>query len=774
MKNYKILKRSGAKVAYDPEKIRESIELATKGLNVNPLELETYANLQIRNGITTAEIQKSLINSAVSLANITEDGGYDFSKLDWRFAAARLLLQDVFKEASETRKHAWDEFGYNNYYKFVKKAVSNGLYDKKIIQDYTKAEIEEMGKEINLDYDYGYDYAAMNLLSRRYLIKQNGKLFELPQEMYATVSLLLAAPEKPEERLKYAKKFYHRLASRKISLATPILLNLRKPDGNLSSCFIGAMDDSLTNIDWNEDALAQISKNGGGVGINVSRLRANGSWIKGHKGASGGVIPWVKKINDIAIAVNQLGSRAGAITVALDVWHYDMLDFLEIQTEAGDPRQKAFDIFPQFVSNDVFMERAKRKNKQWTLFCPFEVKEKLGHDLAVLHGEEFRAAYEECEASEELELKQHVKANELFKKMLKVVIEAGLPYVFFKDQTNKVNPNKHAGMIGNANLCVESFSNFKPSKVGEKKISKDLSKITHTAEAGEYHVCNLVSQNLAILEELDDIKENTEMSVRILDNTIELTAPPIPEAARHNSIYRIIGVGAMGLADYFAKKNIIYDKKGHIEADKLFEFIGFHAVKTSHELGKERGSYPMFEGSEWSKGIAFGKDIEFFKDRDCTGYITNEQWIELLKVLPEAMRNGGLLAIAPNTSTALMMGATASILPIYKKFFMDKASSGTVPVVPPAFGESTLWSYKESKNIHPKDVIKLVSNIQSWTDQGISMELLINLNRDTPWTAKELKDLYFQAWESGCKTVYYVRSISKKENAEEACESCAS
>lgn len=196
MKNYQVIKRSGAKVSYDTEKIRERIELATEGLSVNPLELETFANLQIRNGITTNEIQKSLINSAVSLSNITEEGSFDFTKLDWRYVAARLLLQDVFKEASVTRNHAFDEFGYNNYYKFVKKAVSNGLYDKTILQEYSKAELCEFEKEIDIEYDHGYDYAAMNLMSRRYLIKQGGQIFELPQEMYATISLLLATPEK--------------------------------------------------------------------------------------------------------------------------------------------------------------------------------------------------------------------------------------------------------------------------------------------------------------------------------------------------------------------------------------------------------------------------------------------------------------------------------------------------------------------------------------------------------------------------------------------------
>lgn len=776
MKKFKIVKRSGAKVSYDPEKIKERINLATEGLNVNQLELESFANFVSRDGISTKEIQQSLINSAVALSDIVdgEKGGYDFSKLDWRFVAARLLLQDIFKECSITKRQTYDDFGYNaqNFLKFVKKAVSNHLYDSRIIEEYNDDEILEIGNELCIDYDLQYDYAAVNLLSKRYLLKQNGSLIELPQEMYGVIALFLALPEKKENRIKWAKDFYHALGSRKISLATPLLMNLRIPNGNLSSCFTNVMDDSLTNINWVEDNIAQISKNGGGVGTNISKIRASGSWIRGHKGAAGGVLPWVKKINDIAIAVNQLGSRKGAVTVSLDVWHYDILDFLDVQKETGDPRTKSFDVFPQLVVNDVFMSRALTKGRKWTMFCPWEVKEKLGYDLTDLYGKEFEDAYNECEKSDLLILKHTIDANELMKHFLKTAVETGLPYVFFKDTVNKVNPNKHKGSIYTGNLCMESFSTTKPSYVQERVLLEDNETVIQKAISGETHVCNLVSQNLAVIDDMESLSHNTNLSVRILDNAIELSAPPVPEAKKHNNDYRIIGVGALGLADWFVKNKLTY-KKGAKEAGYLFEFIGYHLVKSSHELSKERGSYPNFEGSEWSKGVVFGKDKEWFETREDYKYIDKDKWLKLIEEVKKGIRNGGLGAIAPNTSTSLMMGATASVLPIFKKFFIDSAKNGNIPIVPPFFNQETMWLYQENRVIDQRDVINVTSEIQSWTDQGISMELLVDFNREKPYNAKEIRDLYKHAWKKGCKTVYYFRSVSKKENAAEACESCA-
>lgn len=255
--------------------------------------------------------------------------------------------------------------------------------------------------------------------------------------MYMTIALMLAKNEPRDKRLRLAKRFYDLIAGKKLSLATPILINLRRPNGNLSSCFITAMDDNLDSIMYTANQVAQISKRAGGVGVNLSRIRAQGSWIKKVFGASGGAVSWIKILNDIAVAVNQEGKRAGAITVALDVWHLDIYDFLELKTENGDLRRKAFDIFPQVVIPDLFMERVKY-DQEWLLVDPYEVERKFGFKLYELWGEEFEKAYLQVEnESDKLRLKKKVKAKELLKEILKTQVATGLPYIFFKDKPSK-------------------------------------------------------------------------------------------------------------------------------------------------------------------------------------------------------------------------------------------------------------------------------------------------------------------------------------------------
>jgi ribonucleoside-diphosphate reductase alpha chain len=528
------------------------------------------------------------------------------------------------------------------------------------------------------------------------------------------------------------------------------------------------MDDSLDSIYYTLDQLGQISKNGGGVGVNISRVRSHGAKIKHIKGASGGVLPWIKLINDTAVAVNQLGSRAGAITVALDVWHKDIEDFLDLQTENGDQRRKSYDVFPQLVVPDLFMRRVEN-NENWTLFDPHEIREKYGVELAELYGEEFEKFYEKVEKDDSLELKKVVKAKDIFKQYLRVIVETGMPYMCYKDTVNKTNPNKHVGFIGNSNLCTESFSNFSPSKIEPKRLSEDKSKIVQNIEAGYIHTCNLVSLNLALLDSDDVLEDMSRLAVRILDNTIDVSTPPIPESERHNDDYRILGIGALGFADYLAKKGISYGNAGD-EADKLFEKVAYFTIDESANLGKERGNYKYFKGSDWEKGIFFGRDGKWYDENSTMP----AKWKELReKVKKNGMRNGGLLAIAPNTSSSLLVGSSASVLPIYKKFYIDKASSGVVPIAPPFMDKETFWTYVESQNLDQRKVIEVISKIQKWIDQGISMELLLNI-RDFDIRAKDIYQMYFEAWKKGCKTVYYVRSITKTaESKKEECVSCA-
>ena len=608
-----------------------------------------------------------------------------------------------------------------------------------------------------------YDYAGANMFVNRYLLKYKGNIYELPQEVFMCIAMLLAINE--EDRVLVAKRFYNALSLKKISLATPILANLRIPKGNLSSCFITAMDDNIESIFYNIDTIAKISKSGGGVGLNVSRIRAKDSMVNGYYNASGGVVPWIKIVNDTAVAVNQQGRRAGAVTVALDSWHLDIELFLELQTENGDQRGKAYDIYPQVVLSDLFMKRVEN-NLEWTLVDPYEMRIKYGVELCELYGEKFEEIYKALEKDTSLKLKKVIKARELFKEIMKVQIETGMPYIFFKDRANLMNHNNHKGMIGNGNLCMESFSNFSPSKNFTEKVIEENG--VRTAKLGEVHTCNLVSLNLAEIarEELESI---VDTAVRMLDNTIDLTKTPIMESDKHNIAYRTIGVGTMGLADYLAREFMIYDESLN-DIDELFEEIALYSIKSSALLAKNRGQYPMFKGSMWDRGVFFQKNKDWYMKN--SKYAT--KWNEVFELVAKyGMRNGELTAIAPNTSTSLLMGATASVNPTFSRFYIEKNQKGAVPRVV-KYLKDRAWFYPEFKNVNPQIYVEIMSRIGKWTTQGVSMELIFDLNKNI--RAKDIYNTLTSAWKNGCKSVYYIRTIQKNTNImneKEECESCS-
>ncbi|MDJ0690754.1 MAG: LAGLIDADG family homing endonuclease [Xenococcaceae cyanobacterium MO_188.B32] len=431
-----VIKRNGSFAPLDITRIRSVVDWACFGKKVNSIALEARLTTRLRQGVTTREIQDNLINCALELCSPTEP--------EWRDVAGRLHIWSLWKDTIVSRG-----YGYGDYSKTVERKLDIGLYDSSI-KIYSTAELTEAGSWINPDWDKDYDYAGAVLLTKRYLLKD-----ELPQEAYLTCALLLASVEPPSTRLATARKFYQAIAQRKISLATPILANLRVPHGSLSSCFITAMDDNLESIFETITDTARISKNGGGVGVNVSLIRATGSWVMGKENASGGIVPWIKLLNDTAIAVNQGGRRAGAVTVGVDVWHLDVPEFLEMQTENGDRRRKAYDVFPQLVIVDEFMRRVVAK-EEWILVDPYEVRIKLGIELAELWGEKFEFAYREIEAEigNKITLYKKVNARELFKEIMRSQVETGMPYLAFKDTINRANPNKHEGYIPGVNLCV--------------------------------------------------------------------------------------------------------------------------------------------------------------------------------------------------------------------------------------------------------------------------------------------------------------------------------
>ena len=728
---------------------RSEIIKIYEGLEIDLQSFENYLDSIYSQGISSEKIQDILINYAVSMTS--------FEESDWTYLAGKLLMRKTQEGVFKNRG-----FSYGNFYETIKKMVELGVYDSRL-KEYGEEEIRELEKEIDISRDMIYDYAGANMFVNRYLLKYSGKIFELPQEVFMCIAMLLAINE--ENRVLVAKNFYNALSLKKISLATPILANLRVPNGNLSSCFITAMDDNIESIFYNIDTIAKISKNGGGAGLNISRIRAKNSMVNGYHNASGGVIPWIKIINDTAVAVNQQGRRAGAVTVALDSWHLDIESFLELQTENGDQRGKAYDIYPQVVVSDLFMERVE-KNLEWTLLDPYEIRMKYGVELCELYGEEFEKKYLEIEKDRDIILKKIVKARELFKEIMKTQIETGMPYIFFKDRANMMNHNSHVGMIGNGNLCMESFSNFSPSR--DFKESIDENHGVRKVNLGEVHTCNLVSLNLAEIER-EELEKNVNIAVRILDNTIDLTKTPIKESDKHNRNYRAIGVGTMGLADYLAREYMIYEDS-ILEIDELFEEIALYSLKSSALLAKERGSYPMFKGSQWDRGVFFQKDEKWYLEN--SKY--SQKWKEVFELVREnGIRNGELTAVAPNTSTSLLMGSTASVNPTFSRFYIEKNQKGAVPRVVKYLKDRS-WFYPEFKNVDPQTYVKLMGRIGKWTTQGVSMELIFDLNKNI--RAKDIYDTLMTAWKEGCKSVYYIRTIQKSTNImneKEECESCS-
>ncbi|MCX6799842.1 MAG: ATP cone domain-containing protein, partial [Candidatus Falkowbacteria bacterium] len=399
------------------------------------------------NEVSTVQLLKNLRKSALDLVTV--------KNINWQLMAGRLYSVELYKAAMRTRglkqNEIYTPLAWKNHFDNY---IAKKLYSTKMRETYTDAEIIEAGSWINTDRDFEYGYSTLLAFYKRYLLNPNKIIHELPQEMYLAVSLFLAMPELPNDRLRVARAIYEATSTQKLSLATPTLLNARTNFHQLSSCFKMNVEDDLRSIFHSVENMAQISKFGGGVGVYLGHIRSKGGSIRGVKNTSGGIVPWARVINDTACAVNQLGSRMGAISITLDIWHKDIHDFLDLQTETGDMRSKAFDIFPAISVPDIFMERAEA-GLDWTLFDPQEVEKLFGKRLEDHFCDEFKKFYLQCENDPRLELKKTVNARDVLKKVLKTTVETGMPYFFFRDTVNKTNPNKHAGNIYTTQLCTE-------------------------------------------------------------------------------------------------------------------------------------------------------------------------------------------------------------------------------------------------------------------------------------------------------------------------------
>ncbi|WP_315066032.1 ribonucleoside-diphosphate reductase subunit alpha [uncultured Clostridium sp.] len=760
----KIKKRNGNYESLKVEKTKKMVKLACEGIEgCDSIELELDSRIQFRDGMSTKEIQRILIQTAIEkvIQSNNADNGNTIKKtnINWQYVAARLLSYDLYKEAKINRNY--NHFGYGDYYELVKKLVDINLYGSYLVENYSEDEIKELGSYIKPKRDELFNYEGLKLLNDRYLVKGfDGEIFELPQERFMTIAMHLAIPE-GDKKVFYAKKFYDILSELKVTVATPTLGNAGTLFYQLSSCFISVAGDNLWSIYDVNSKFAQVSKHGGALGIYAGKIRALNSEIRGHKNASGGVIPWVRLYNDTAVAVDQLGKRKGGATVTLDIWHKDLFDFLNIRTNNGDDRRKAHDIFPAITIPNLFMERLENR-ENWSLFDPYLVEKIMGYKLEDyfddIDNKEFTRRYLECEENG-LISRESVPALDIMKKIMKSAVETGTPFIFFRDTVNRANPNKHAGMIYASNLCHEIAQNMSESELIEEEIvSKNgFAEVIQKVKSGDMVTCNLNSINLGKVK-MDEFKECIPLQIRMLDNVISLNKLPVKEARITSDKYRAIGLGTSGYHHFLANNKISWESEDHLKAaDEIFEEIAYNAIKASIELSKEKGSYPAFKGSEWENG-------KYFERR---GY-NSDRWKKLKEdVKTYGMRNGYITAIAPTGSTSNIANTTAGIDPVFKKFFIEEKKGSFTPKTAPDLNEENFWYYKEAHTIDQQWSIKACAVRQKHIDQAQSFNLYI-----TPEVkAKEILNMYVEAWKQGVKTIYYVRNKSLEMDE---CTSCSS
>lgn len=676
----------------------------------------------------------------------------------WEMISARILSYRSEKKITRLE----EELGLKTFYRKVKYMTEEGLYGDYILQNYSEEEINEAATFIDPERNKLLNYSGLDLLLKRYVIKNySGKVIERVQEMFLGIALHLAMPEK-EDRLMWVRRIYDLLSKLEVTMATPTLSNSRKPSHQLSSCFIDTVPDSLDGIYRSLDNFSQVSKFGGGMGMYFGKVRATGGNIRGFKGVAGGVIRWMRLVNDTAVAVDQLGMRQGAVAVYLDVWHKDLPEFLQLRTNNGDDRMKAHDIFPAICYPDLFWKMAEEDmNQNWSLFCPNEIMRIKGYCLEDCYGEEWERKYLDCVNDQRLS-RRVISIKDIVRLVLRSAVETGTPFTFNRDTVNRANPNAHKGMIYCSNLCTEIAQNMAPIETVSKEVeTKDGDTVVvTTTRPGEFVVCNLASLSLGRLplEDEEKMKEKVATVVRALDNVINLNFYPVPYAQLTNQRYRSIGLGISGYHHALAKRRIKWESEEHLEfMDKVFETINRAAILASSNLAKEKGSYQFFEGSDWQTGTYFDK----------RGYDSAE-WQDVRKTVAlQGMRNAYLLAVAPTSSTSIIAGTTAGLDPIMKRFFLEEKKGSMLPRVAPELSDETYWMYKSAYLINQKWSVRASGVRQRHIDQAQSMNLYIT----NDFTMRQILDLYLLAWKEGVKTIYYVRSKSLEV---EECESCSS
>ena len=758
---------NGERGPLDTQRLQTVISEACEGLedvSAEDIYQETLKNLYP--GVKMEDVRTSLVMTARTM--VEKDPNYSF-------VTARLLMDTIRAEAlgflgiAESATQSEMHYRYAATLKpYIEKGVELGLISPHLLE----YDLGILGEALQADRDMQFTYLGLQTLYDRYFIHSNDTRFELPQVFYMRVAMGLASNE--ENREERAIEFYNLLSSFDYMVSTPQLFNSGTLRPQLSSCFLTTVPDDLHGIYSAIRDNAMLSKWAGGLGNDWTPVRALGAHIKGTNGRSQGIVPFLKVVNDTAVAVNQGGKRKGAVCAYLETWHLDIEEFLELRKNTGDERRRAHDMNTANWIPDLFMKRVF-SDQDWTLFSPNNVPEL--HDL---HGREFEEAYVEYErkaAAGEIEVYKSIKAGDLWRKMISMLFETGHPWITFKDTCNVRSPQQHIGAIHSSNLCTE---------------------ITLNTNKDEIAVCNLGSVNLMnhVSEtglDQEKLKSTIKTAVRMLDNVIDINYYSVPQAKNSNLKHRPIGMGIMGFQDALYTQRIPYSSDQAVEfADVSMEVISYHAIQASSDLAEERGRYESYDGSLWDQGILPIDSLKLLQEERGEDYldVNMEQrldWDSLrARIKQTGMRNSNVLAIAPTATIANIIGVSQSIEPTYQNLYVKSNLSGEFTVVNPFLvrdlKEANLWDsvmvndlkyyegsvqkidrvpddikhiYATAFEVEPRWLVDAASRRQKWIDQAQSVNLYV-----AGASGKKLDITYRMAWLRGLKTTYYLRALA--------------
>lgn len=769
--NINITKIDGRQEPFDADRINQAIAAAghdLPDLEAKITQIATETELTLYDGITTKELDQSVINACVQ--NIKDDP--DFDKM-----AARLLLKTIYKEVlgDYTTPDSLQAKHQAGFAKYINQGITDGILDQRLSSQF---DLTHLAAALSVERDDLFTYTGLSTAQKRYLIKgAKQNILETPQYFFMRVAMGLSLNE--EQPTDIALQFYDKMSRLEYLPGGSTNINAGTVKPRLSNCFLMDMEDSIDHIGKTVADVMKLSKATGGIGLAVTKLRANGSPINTNNTFSSGPIPFLHIIDSTIRAISRAGKKMGALCFYMENWHYDFDEFLDLKQNAGDEYRRTRTANTAVYLSDEFMKRVQ-DDDWWYLFDPKETS-----DLIELYGQKFSQRYGEyvnLAETGQLQRYKRVKATDQFRKIIVSLQTTSHPWLTWKDAINIRNLNQQAGTIYCSNLCTE---------------------ITLAQNKDNISVCNLLSINLARhltadkKIDWDKLADSSRLGLKQLDNLVDINQPPVPEAKNFDQANRAVGMGIMGLSDMLEQMHLAYDSQAAYDLiDQIMEFISYHTITASTELAQTRGAYPNFAGSGWSQGQVPIDTLGTLKQSRQTAINVNQQqrldWARLRNQVKQGMRNATVLAIAPTANIGLVAGTSPGLDPRFAQVFSRNTLSGKYLEINHNLvrdlKQLNVWEqvkeqlitnygnleniasipaelkaiYKDSFSTSPQAFVTIAARAQKWIDQAISRNMYL-ATRETD----EVMSVYLKAWQAGLKTTYYLH-MKPRHNAEQS------